>query len=134
MHIWYASVVFFLRHECTSKKTLTRVEEVEYLEKFWGVVVSLRGVEKQVKHHEKFWRKLKIFDKLHEENLVVVLIEHSLIKFDTLSLALPLCKTKKKCEIYVEPTKEVGKVVATYISGFVMLQKELLELRRWPLE
>ena len=54
MHIWDATIMFFLRHECTSKKTLTRVEEVEYLERFWGVVVSLRGVEKQVKHPEKF--------------------------------------------------------------------------------
>ena len=60
----------------------------------------------------------------------MVLTEHSLIKVDTLSLALPLCKTKKKCEIYVEPAKEVGKVVATYIGGFVVLQKELLEPRR----
>ena len=67
---------------------------------------------------------------MHEENLAVVLIEHSLIEFDTLSLELTLYKTKKKCEIYVEPTKEVGKVVATYIGGFVVLQKELLELRR----
>ena len=55
-----------------------------------------------------------------------VLSENSLIKVHTLSLALPLCKMKKKCEIYVQPTKKVGKVVATYIGGHAVLQKEVL--------
>lgn len=55
MHIWDASVLFFLRHEGTSKKTITWVEEVEYLERLrgvGGVVVSHIGVDKPVKHHE----------------------------------------------------------------------------------
>ena len=37
----------------------------------------------------------------------MVLSEQSLIQLDTLSLALPLFKMKKTCEIDVQPTKEV---------------------------
>lgn len=60
----------------------------------------------------------------------MVLSENSFIKVGTFPLALPLCKTKKKCEIYLQPTKDVGKVVTKYIGGSFMLKKVVLELGR----